>query len=302
MITLCSPTQVQKLSLRWKCDREAVALVPTMGCLHAGHLQLVKRAKKYGRKVIVSLFVNPLQFGPHEDFEKYPRTFTEDSRKLEALGVDLLFHPTPEEFYPSGFATTAKVKGLSEPLEGLSRPGHFEGVATVCLKLFHITMADFAVFGEKDYQQLRVIEQMTRDLHLPLVIVSHEIVREEDGLALSSRNRYLSPLERSWALQLSRSLQEAQKLAKEDPGITVGAIQEHVRTRLATVPLEIDYVEVAGAEDLQPAANNISLRSIQYPRLFLAVRAGTTRLIDNGALHFMGNFVGHPTQLTKGIT
>ncbi|MEJ5296040.1 MAG: pantoate--beta-alanine ligase, partial [Fimbriimonadales bacterium] len=196
-----------------ECRRagEAVHFVPTMGYFHEGHLSLMRRAKADGGRVIVSLFVNPLQFGPQEDFERYPRDFERDRAMAESVGVDAMFVPEASEMYPPDFQTQVRVQRLSQPLCGRSRPGHFEGVATVVLKLFHIVTPDRAYFGEKDYQQLRIIQQLVRDLNLTVEIVPCPIVREPDGLAMSSRNVYLTPEERAAATVLYRSLQWAQE-------------------------------------------------------------------------------------------
>jgi pantoate--beta-alanine ligase len=269
--------------MRWKRDAK-IAFVPTMGCLHDGHLQLVETAKRFGQKTIVSIFVNPLQFGPNEDFEKYPRTFEVDSAKLEAMGVDLLVAPSPKDFYPEGFSTTVRVDKLSEHLCGATRKGHFEGVATVCLKLFQVTQADFAIFGEKDFQQLRVLQQMTEDLNLPLAIVPEPIVRETDGLALSSRNRYLSPEQRSWASHLPLALNAARTFCRDEESVTVGEIVAIAAKEIAKTPMEIEYLCVAPERTLVPEPSSSKLSELPMPRLFVAVRAGTTRLIDNCSL------------------
>ncbi|MBY0369506.1 pantoate--beta-alanine ligase [bacterium] len=282
MLVLQSPQVIQEMALRWR--REAkIAFVPTMGCLHEGHLRLVETAKKLGEKVIVSIFVNPLQFGPNEDFDKYPRTFEEDSAKLEAAGVDLLMAPTKKDFYADDFATLVRVNKLTDHLCGASRPGHFEGVATVCLKLFQVAQPDFAVFGEKDFQQLRVIQQMVEDLNLPLAIVPEPIVREADGLALSSRNRYLSTDERAWAAHLPIAARRAAEASRRT-AVTVGEIVAAAEKEITSVPLQIDYVAVASEKTLIPAPRELPFSEIRQPRLFLAVRAGNTRLIDNLSL------------------
>src|SRR5882724_10164069 len=194
-----------------RAENHLVGLVPTMGALHEGHLSLVRRARQECSRVYASLFVNPKQFGPNEDFAKYPRAFESDAAQFAELGVDALFTPAPEEIYPSGFSTYVNVEGISDRLEGRSRPGHFRGVATVVLKLFEITQPDFAYFGRKDAQQVAVIQRMVRDLNLEVHIVVCPIVREADGLALSSRNAYLSAEERRAATILHRALQAARE-------------------------------------------------------------------------------------------
>jgi pantoate--beta-alanine ligase len=283
MLILNSPQVVQETALRWKRESK-VGLVPTMGALHEGHLQLVRLAKTYSQRVIVSIFVNPLQFGPTEDLDKYPRTLEEDVAKLEALDVDLLFAPSPKDFYPPGFSTRVRVNDLSSVLCGQSRPGHFEGVATVCLKLFQTTQADFAVYGEKDFQQLRVLQQMTADLNLPLSLLPHPIVREADGLAMSSRNRYLSTQDRKRALAIPRSLKAAASQARTNRDLPVSHFVQLTRDALAGEHLEIDYVELVREQDLRSASPETLLREVKNPRLFIAVRAGSTRLIDNLSL------------------
>lgn len=270
------------MTLRWRQDCK-IAFVPTMGCLHEGHLQLVETAKRFGQKVVVSIFVNPLQFGPHEDFDRYPRQFAQDSEKLEAAGVDLLIAPAVKDLYPDEFHTRVRVDKLTDHLCGASRPGHFEGVATVCLKLFQITQADFAVFGQKDFQQLRVIQQMTEDLNLPLTIIPEPIVREVDGLAMSSRNRYLSEIERTWAARIPVATRLATAAAARE-GATVADVLAAAERELFAVPLVKDYLAIASERTLIPAPGELLLREIAQPRLFVAVKCGNTRLIDNTTL------------------
>lgn len=282
MLVFNSPQVVQETALGWRREGK-VALVPTMGCLHEGHLALVRLARQYGRRVIVSLFVNPLQFGPNEDFERYPRTRARDEAVLEEAGVDMLFAPEPRDLYPAGFATRVQVAPLARHLCGASRPGHFEGVATVCLKLFQITQADFAVFGEKDFQQLMVLERMAEDLNLPLAVLRHPTVREPDGVAMSSRNEMLSADERQRAAQIPLALLEAKRLAAA-PGATVGDCLGPARARLLGVGGVIDYFSVASERDLVPLADSEPIASILSPHLFVAVKIGGTRLIDNTAI------------------
>jgi len=286
MITVQSPKAVHQETLKWKHEGK-VSLVPTMGCLHEGHLSLVRMAKRLSSKCIVSIFVNPLQFGPNEDFAKYPRTLEADLEKLSKEEVDLVFVPQLDDLYPKGFATRVAVTGLADSLCGKSRPGHFSGVTTVCLKLFESTGADLAVFGEKDFQQLRIIQRMTEDLNLPITIVPHPIVREADGLAMSSRNRYLSEQEREWAHKIPESLSHAEEMVRCHPTNTVGEVKRKVTSALGSVPLVIDYIEIVAESDLIPAAESQPLRNIENPRLFVAVKAGTTRLIDN---RYLGGF------------
>lgn len=283
MLTLQSPEVVQETTLRWKRESK-IAFVPTMGCLHEGHLRLVRRAKDLAPKVIVSIFVNPLQFSQGEDFEKYPRTLEADAEKLEAEGVDLLFTPTREDLYPSNFSTKIHVSGLSDALCGAHRPGHFDGVATVCFKLFEITQADYAVFGEKDFQQLRVLQQLTADMNLPLFIVPHPTVREEDGLAMSSRNRFLTADERARAARLPEVLRQVKATLHSHPEFPVDEILAPARARLEEAGFRLDYLTIASERDLRPAAGSAPGNTITDPRAFVAARIGSTRLIDNLSL------------------
>lgn len=257
----------------------SVGLVPTMGCFHEGHLSLMRRAREENGFVVVSLFVNPTQFGPSEDFREYPRDLDCDARLAEEVGVDLIFNPSVEEMYPEGYQTCVEVGKLSEGLCGASRPGHFRGVATVVLKLFNIVQPDRAYFGRKDYQQLKVIERMVRDLNLPVEIVGMPIVREPDGLAMSSRNAYLSPEEREAALALSKSLSYAQGLLGK--GIVSGEeLRRRVEEFIQREPLaRIDDVAVVDPETLDRLAE-VKDEAV----LALAVRIGGTRLIDNALL------------------
>ena len=256
-------------------DRK-VALVPTMGALHAGHLSLVEAARNTGSILVVSLFVNPLQFAPSEDLARYPRTFDDDSRQLEAAGVDLLFPPSPDEMTPPTVTTFVEVSGIGDRLDGASRPGHFRGVATIVAKLFNIIQPDIAFFGQKDAAQVAVLRAMVRDLNLPVRLEILPIVRDPDGLALSSRNRYLSPAERAEALTLSRALLVAAELAaagEHDPA----AIERSLRETLTANPaLRLDYAAVVHPETLLPVQD---LRAGAL--VAVAASIGGTRLIDN---------------------
>ena len=257
-----------------------VALVPTMGALHEGHLALMRRAAELAPNVVASIFVNPAQFGPNEDLAKYPRQLAQDKALLEAEGVALLWAPTVDQVYPEGFATSVSVKGVSDGLEGHWRPGHFAGVATVVAKLFNQVQPDFAVFGEKDWQQLAVIRRMARDLDLVLPDVSRivglETVRETDGLAMSSRNRYLSAEERAAAAMLPRAMRAA--IVAIGAGRDVAAaLEELERTLLGAGFASVDYATLADAASLEP----LTERQPEPMRLLVAARIGGTRLIDN---------------------
>ncbi|RME39756.1 MAG: pantoate--beta-alanine ligase [Planctomycetota bacterium] len=257
-----------------------VGLVPTMGALHEGHVSLIRRARRRCDYVAVTIFVNPTQFAPGEDYEQYPRTLEADLEVCKREGVDLVFAPSTDVMYAPDASTTVHVGGVTEGLCGPHRPGHFDGVATVVTKLFHILPADQAYFGEKDYQQMVMIRKMVRHLNVPIEIVACPTVREEDGLALSSRNRYLNPAERKQAVSLSRALFEAQRRVDEgerDASRLCEAIRE---TILAAGPARIEYVEAVDAETLTP------LKTIDRPaRICLAVRIGSCRLIDNVAVN-----------------
>jgi pantoate--beta-alanine ligase len=253
-----------------------LGFVPTMGALHEGHLSLVRAAKARCDVVAASIFVNPTQFGPNEDFSKYPRSFERDQKLLEKEGVDLLFSPSVEGMYPGDAVTFVAVEGLSERLCGRSRPGHFRGVTTVVAKLFHIAQPDFAFFGQKDAAQVAIIRRMVRDLNLGVEIVVCPIVREADGLAMSSRNAYLSPQERKSALVLSRALAQVRKLFEQGERCTtkLGAAGRQVFSGEPSVRL--DYLEVVDPNTLEPVEH------INRPALVaVAAFVGGTRLIDN---------------------
>ena len=260
-----------------------LGLVPTMGALHEGHFSLVRAAQRECSPVVVSIFVNPIQFGPSEDFQKYPRTLDADRAALEKLQVDYVFAPPTEEMYPAGFGTWVNVDGLSDRLEGRARPGHFRGVATVVLKLFEIVQPQFAFFGRKDAQQARIIRQMARDLDLDTAIVVCPIVREKDGLAMSSRNAYLSTTDRRAATVLSRSLERARREITGGETDIVRLIAA-VRSVVDTEPgVALDYAEIVDADTLEPA---MALRKTCY--IVLAARVGNTRLIDNALIEPAG--------------
>ena len=271
---------------RQACDQlraggKRLALVPTMGALHAGHLALVAEARRRADHVCVTIFVNPTQFAPNEDFEKYPRTFQEDERACEAAGVTLIFAPAAEEMYPPGECTRVRVERISSALCGHSRPGHFEGVATVVAKLFAAAGPCIAVFGRKDYQQLRLVDRLARDLLLPVEVVGHPTVRERDGLALSSRNAYLTADQRASALAIPRALAEA--VRRFDRGARAAErLTQAVRQQLEQAGLRVDYVELADADTVEPLAPNMKLA--ERALLAVAAFAGKTRLIDNVVL------------------
>ena len=272
--------EARAFSRRSRSEGERLALVPTMGYLHEGHLSLISAARKGAGRVVVSIFVNPLQFGPSEDLARYPTDFERDARMCEEAGVDAIFRPDAAEMYPAGHATRVTVEGpLTSGLCGASRPGHFAGVATVVAKLFAICEPDVAVFGQKDAQQAAVIRRMTADLNLPVEIVVAPIVREADGLAMSSRNVYLNAEERSQAASLHRALVAAQALASSGT-VEREALLRAVREVLAGASLaRIDYAELVDAETLE------TVPRLERPALLaLAVFFGKTRLIDNVVL------------------
>ncbi|MGE5455034.1 MAG: pantoate--beta-alanine ligase [Methylocystaceae bacterium] len=269
--------EMQKWAQNAKSQGQKIGLVPTMGFLHAGHLSLVKSAKSRCDQVAVSIFVNPIQFGPTEDLATYPRDLERDVALLAAEGVDVVFNPAPEEMYPGGFAAVVEITSeMTTRLCGSSRPGHFSGVTTVVSKLFNICLPDEAFFGQKDAQQLLVIEKMVRDLNFPVTIVRVPIKREADGLAMSSRNVYLSDEERQLALVLNQSLQKAYDLVKageRNPAV----VKAQIEVMIAAAPAaRVDYIAVVSGEDL----SEINLLSGSV-LIALAVGIGKTRLIDN---------------------
>jgi pantoate--beta-alanine ligase len=266
---------------RARASGARIGFVPTMGALHRGHVRLVEEAKRVSDVVVVSIFVNPTQFGPGEDFARYPRTLPDDLSRCEAAGVNLVFAPEALEMYPQGDDTRVRVGKLAEPLCGPHRPGHFEGVATVVAKLFAIVGPCTAVFGRKDYQQLRVVERMATDLRLPVTVVGVPTVREPDGLALSSRNAYLAPEERSRAVAIPRALAAAHAsfaAGERKASALLALVHGHVDP----VATSIDYVALVDPVTLEPRGES---RDLDSPTLLaLALRIGVTRLIDNTVL------------------
>ena len=276
MDTVTAPAELRRIAAGWRAGGERIGFVPTMGALHEGHLSLVRLARRHAGRVVASVFVNPTQFGPHEDLARYPRQPERDADLLAGAGCDLLFLPAVETIYPPGHATFVEPAGAAVGLEGERRPGHFRGVATVVTQLLHLVQPDVAVFGEKDAQQLAVVRQLVRDLHLPVEIVAGPTVREPDGLAMSSRNAYLSAEERRAATVMHRALRAAEALvaAGERDATTV-------RARLADVlagepRAAVEYVAVVDAATFQPLE-----RLAGTVALPIAVRLGPTRLIDN---------------------
>lgn len=268
--------EMRASSLAARRDARRLGLVPTMGALHEGHLSLVRTARSVSDVITASIFVNPTQFGPNEDLAKYPRSFDRDCDLLRREGVHIVFAPTVEEMYPQGAITWVTVEGLSDKLDGRSRPGHFRGVSTVVSKLFHIVEPDLAFFGQKDAAQVAVIRRMVRDLNFPVQIVVSPIVREPDGLAMSSRNAYLSPEERKRALVLHRSLMKVQKLIEQGERSTARLVDSG-RAEFAAEPLvRLDYFEVVNPDTLDPIQE-----TCEGALIAVAAYVGSTRLIDN---------------------
>lgn len=279
MNIISSITEMQQTALSLKRAGKRIAFVPTMGFLHEGHASLLREGRTRGDILVLSIFVNPIQFGPNEDLERYPRNLEGDCAIARASGVDIVFTPTAAEMYPAGFQTSIRVRDLALPLCGASRPGHFDGVATVVTKLFNCVQPDVALFGNKDFQQLAIIRRMTLDMSLPVEIVGMPIVREADGLAMSSRNAYLSPEERKSALCLSRAIQVVRTRygAGESRAETLlSAARELI---LAEPTASIDYLEFRDSGTLE-TVSTVSDTTL----MALAVKIGTTRLIDNTLL------------------
>lgn len=280
MKVVTSPVEMQSIALDLRGLGRTIGLVPTMGWFHEGHLSLMRKAKEVSEFVITSLFVNPLQFGPSEDLESYPYDLERDKELAAAVGVDILYAPDQELMYSGTFATNVHVEGLTEGLCGAARPGHFDGVTTVVAKLFNQTLPHFAVFGQKDFQQLAVIKRMVRDLDFPIEVIAHPIIREASGLAMSSRNSYLKVEDREAALSLSRGIAHAKELAG-NPSIPVEKIKNCVRKFIEKHrECEVDYIEIVNTTSLQ-ACDSINSESI----ILIAVKINNyIRLIDNSTL------------------
>jgi len=270
-------SEMQSWAHRLRMNNDLLGFVPTMGALHQGHLSLVRRARGECDAVVVSIYVNPLQFGPKEDFKRYPRPFAADLALVKKEGVDVVFAPGEKEMFPTGFSTSIEVAGISEPLEGALRPGHFKGVATVVAKLFQIVQPARAYFGEKDFQQVRLISRMAEDLNFPVTVIACPTIRERDGLAMSSRNRYLSAKDRQEAIKLYQALYLGRELVSLKVMNRRKALVQRLTQVLKTIPHgRVDYIDVVDPVTLKP------MDRIQRPALLVgAIRVGNTRLIDN---------------------
>ncbi|TCD48759.1 pantoate--beta-alanine ligase [Chlorobium sp. N1] len=278
MQTITDPAEMQAIAGKLRTGRQLVGVVMTMGALHEGHLSLVKLARQQAGTVIMTLFVNPSQFGEGEDFQRYPRPFEKDEALARSAGVDYLFAPAPEAMYPEGFRTTVSCRGITERFEGELRPGHFDGVATVVSKLLNITRPHVAVFGEKDAQQLALIRRFTRDLQMDVEILAAPTVREEDGLAVSSRNIYLSGEERQKAPVIRRAILHAGGMVEAGERSLTAAAAEAGRMITESTGFGLDYAAFVDEETFEPAEKAVEGR--EY-RLLVAVRATGVRLIDN---------------------
>ena len=267
---------MQSFSTSLRMDGKKIAFVPTMGYFHEGHLSLMKEAKKMADCLVVSIYVNPTQFGPKEDFSKYPRDLDRDLKMAESVNVDVIFYPPDKEMYPANYQTHVDVEKVTQNLCGMSRPGHFRGVATVCNKLFNIVKPDFAVFGKKDFQQFVTIERMVDDLNMDIQIIGSPTVRESGGLAMSSRNKYLNKDERKSALTLFKALKLAQKLysnGEKKSSVIIAEVEKLIKRAPFTA---IDYIKICDTRTLKDA-DKIKNQSV----IALAVKVGNTRLIDN---------------------
>lgn len=279
MKVISSPAEILGLVESAKRQGQRVGLIPTMGALHAGHIALVSRAKAECDLAVTTIFVNPSQFGPNEDFSKYPRTMESDVEQLRDVHCDWVFVPTVEHIYPPGHSTTIDPPRVALDWEGRIRPGHFRGVTTIVLKLFHMIPAQAAYFGRKDYQQVAVLKAMVRDLNVPIELIACDTVRETDGLALSSRNRYLSAEERGRALGLWKALEHAQQLVREGCSDVREIETAMTRILLAAPVNSIDYAAIVATDTMEPLA-----KIEQDAVAIIAARVGTTRLIDNLSL------------------
>jgi pantoate--beta-alanine ligase len=279
MRSVKSIQEMRDWSEEQRIQKKRIALVPTMGFLHEGHLELVREGRRRGDLLVVSIFVNPTQFAPNEDFNNYPRDFEQDRQILAGEDVDILFHPSESEMYPAGYQTNVEVDQLSQFLCGAERPGHFRGVATVLVKLFNIVRPHVAVFGKKDYQQFLVVRRLVEDLNFDVEVVGFPTVREDDGLAISSRNHYLSEQERTAARCLRRALGRAEALVQQGERDGKGILRE-VKAEIANEPLaRLEYVQLCDPENLE------AIETIQDKALLaLSVRIGKARLIDHSLL------------------
>lgn len=273
--------QMQELSKQWHFCGDKVAVVPTMGALHEGHLSLIGLAKKHAQKIIVTIFVNPTQFGEGEDLDAYPRPLKEDMHLCDLEGADAVFTPSAQEMYPQGSSTWVDETQVGLGLCGAKRPGHFRGVTTIVTKLFLAVLPDCAIFGEKDFQQLAVIRRMVRDLNFPVEVIGAPLIREQDGLAMSSRNRYLSNEERSNALSLSKSLNYALEEMKNKPSIRPEILKGEMHEMIESSGGQVDYIEFVDAESLQALDGFVNAGEI---RVLVAAKFGPARLIDNMGL------------------
>ena len=269
--------EMQTVAMQLRFGGHLIGLVPTMGNLHDGHISLIKQAKEKSDKVIVTIFVNPKQFGPSEDFAEYPRTWKEDLKKCQDNGVDIIFHPSAEAMFPKDFSTYLNEEIVSEVMCGISRPSHFKGVTTVCLKLFNLVRPDFSFFGQKDAQQCAVIKKIVRDLNIPTEIKIGETIREPDGLALSSRNQYLTKLQREDALSISKALTKAKDLVDSGIKSTDRIIAEIIHMLSQKRRIRIIYVQVVDRETMQAAKTVLQNQTIAC----VAVWVDDVRLIDN---------------------
>ncbi|PCI45324.1 MAG: pantoate--beta-alanine ligase [Alphaproteobacteria bacterium] len=265
----------------WHMKGLKVGMVPTMGALHHGHLSLIREIQKHVDKVVVSIFVNPMQFGPHEDFDKYPRSETADIKKLDQVGTDLLYAPEVGEIYPDGFLTTVSVTKITEGLCAAKRPGHFDGVTTVVTKLLLQCLPDVALFGEKDFQQYTVLKQMAKDLDMPTEVMCGRLIRDDDGLATSSRNVYLTPEERQIALEIPKTLKQIISEIEDGTQTIEESLEKGTQHLLDSGVKEVQYLEIRQSDNLEPLTRTFGETSPLLARILVAAVVGKTRLIDN---------------------